>query len=495
MIDTACDSKDEIVLQKIIDDLQEYVEGVNGSGEKVRIYYFLANAWSGLKEIRHTQDDNNILSLEQKEVFKVIYYLRKAILETSFDGLDIVLRLSIYTNLANAFSHYGRTINALKYYEKALDLYPSFFMALVNKALCLETYTNLDYDYNHQYLILRNAYFDYKKANIAIDNFLQTTAFDAIYYQNIKNVNESNIQKIEEYLTKKWLNKKFDLNDYKLGRYKSEKIYRKWVLENRLFLNSMNDLGSYSIAAHDPLNLPNLFTKKLNFPKYIPYFNQMKQEYITYRYLLFEGLNEFTKKFYDKDVSITDDYDYNLYDINIEKIKIAFKSFYSLFDKIAYFMNEYFELGLGEREVDFRKVWYLKGNKQQLNPMFDKSQNLALRGLYLISKDLYFNNQDEESQEFRKVIEPEAQEINNIRNHLEHKFITIKILDIRQFGQFSDRERPFYITQDELINKTIKLAQLTREAMIYLSFSVHIEEKKKQSNEEKYLEIPLLKNS
>lgn len=158
-------------------------------------------------------------------------------------------------------------------------------------------------------------------------------------------------------------------------------------------------------------------------------------------------------------------------------------------------MNEYFELGLGEREVDFRKIWYLKGNKQQLNPIFDKSQNLALRGLYLISKDLYFNNQDEESQEFRKVIEPEAQEINNIRNHLEHKFITIKILDIRQFGQFSDRERPFYITQDELINKTINLAQLTREAMIYLSFSVHIAEKKKQSNEEKYLEIPILKNS
>lgn len=300
MIDTACDSKDEIVLQKTIDDLQEYVERMNGSGEKVRIYYFLANAWSGLKEIRYTQDDNNILSLEQKEVFKVIYYLRKAILETSFDELDIELRLSIYTNLANAFSHYGRTINALKYYGKALDLYPSFFMALVNKALCLETYANLDYDYSHQYLILRNAYFDYKKANIEIDNFLQTTAFDAVYYQNIKNVNESNIQKIEEYLTKKWLNKKIDLNDYKLGRYKSEKIYRKWVLENRLFLNSMNDLGSYSIAAHDPLNLPNLFTKKINFPKYIPYFNQMKQEYITYRYLLFEGLNEFTKKFYVK---------------------------------------------------------------------------------------------------------------------------------------------------------------------------------------------------
>ena len=51
---------------------------------------------------------------------------------------------------------------------------------------------------------------------------------------------------------------------------------------------------------------------------------------------------------------------------------------------------------------------------------------MALRGLYLISKDLFFNNNDEQSKKFIEVLEPEAQAINDIRNHLEHKFISIK---------------------------------------------------------------------
>jgi hypothetical protein len=208
---------------------------------------------------------------------------------------------------------------------------------------------------------------------------------------------------------------------------------------------------------------------------------------------LYEGISQKTQKFYDQETSITDDYDYNTYNINIENIKLAFRGFYSIFDKISFFINEYFCIGLKETKVDFRKVWYDfdKQNKpRNIKSIFNESENLALRGLYLISKDLFYS--DENSREFISVLEPEAEKLSDIRHHLEHKFINIKILDITHYKPVDDRERNFYITEEHLEVKTLHLAQLAREAMIYLSFAVHIEELRK-NNDGMFMPIELKK--
>lgn len=62
----------------------------------------------------------------------------------------------------------------------------------------------------------------------------------------------------------------------------------------------------------------------------------MKQEYITYRHLLYEGKNKKTSKFFDKETSIVNDYDYNLYDLNIEKIKLAYRGFTPFLTKLLF---------------------------------------------------------------------------------------------------------------------------------------------------------------
>ena len=391
--------------------------------------------------------------------------------------------MGIYVNLGNSFSHYGRTINAIKYYDKAIALkfwhknavnHPNYFMALINKAKALEDYSNLDYDNRHKEYFIKFAYKLYKEA---------LTLFEKnknIYYIDLSIVNEI-LKRVHFYNKFEGIEDIEYFETYEIKFSKNENEYRKWCLSNKFFLNSMNDLGNYDISTYDPLNLPNLITKiDEGFPKTITNFNQIKQEFITFRHLLFEGLHEKTPKYYDKETSITDDYDYNLYDINIEKIKIAFRGFYSIFDKIAYFLNEYFNIEIQENQIDFRKIWFNKERK--INNKFNELNNLALRGLYLISKDLFFNNNDEQSKKFIEVLEPEAQAINDIRNHLEHKFISIKIVKSDLLDE-KERKRNFSITEDELKEKTIHLAQLAREAIIYLSFAIHNEEKKKTNKE------------
>ncbi len=305
-----------------------------------------------------------------------------------------------------------------------------------------------------------------------MDEHIKLYEFDKDYYISVEKFCFFKIEELEHYFSKDFFLLKCNLDNFSLGKSKKEKKYRKWVLDNTLFLNPINDIGSFNIASHDPLTLPNMIYKiEINFPKEITYFNQLKQEFIFYRSLFYESTEQGSSQtFLDKDTSIIDDYDYNLYNIQTEKIKLSFRGFYSIFDKISYFLNEYFTLEVNPKRIDFRTLWLTK--KGELNKdKFNNFENLALRGLYFISKDLLFYSDDKM---YLESLEPKAKEINNLRNHLEHNFISIKAFDTIN----KDREEVF-ISIDDLEEKTKHLAQLAREAIIYLSFIVHNEEKKK----------------
>jgi len=477
-IDRACDIGDEAKLTQIIETNQNYINSISDSKTKATLYYFLANAWAGLKNIRHKIDSTSIWDYEQEEINQQIIYLRKAKQEKGFLSLEKVYQLSILTNLANIFNHIGRPVYALSLYNQALLIDENFFMVKVNRGICLLTYLNLDYDDGHKDIFLKLAYNDFKEALILVEKSLKLNHHDREYYLSIKELCLSKIKELEQSFSKDFLTEKLLLSGFSLGKSTKEEDYRKWVLNNILFLNSLNDIASFSIAGHDPLNLPNMITKiEIGFPKYITYFNQIKQEFIFNRSLLYEGINEFTEEFYDKETSIIDDYDYNFYSVSVEKIKLSFRGFYSIFDKIAYFLNDYFVLDIDSRKISFNTLW--KTKKNAFNDKFNNFENLALRGLYFISKDLFFKKNDEIS---FNILEPKAREINKIRNHLEHKFINIKFIDISKYNLLEDREQMKYITLDDLEEKTIHLARLVREAMIYLSFIVHNEEKKKDKD-------------
>jgi hypothetical protein len=77
---------------------------------------------------------------------------------------------------------------------------------------------------------------------------------------------------------------------HSLGKNPAERRFREWALKERLFLNGLNHLGPFPIAARDVIQLPSIVTGFQQGPTFHAFFNQLKQEYAAARWLCFEAL-------------------------------------------------------------------------------------------------------------------------------------------------------------------------------------------------------------
>jgi len=158
--------------------------------------------------------------------------------------------------------------------------------------------------------------------------------------------------------------------------------------------------------------------------------------------------------------------------LGVEQVKVSFRMCYSLLDKIAYFLNYYMKLDIPERQISFRHIWREKSS-DRVRPEFISSENWPLRGLYWLSKDLF-------ETDFKEVMEPEAYAFHDLRNHLEHKYVKVVSpvsgLSVKQAtGPFADT-LAYVVSLPDLEGKALKLLQLVRTALIYLSLGMHREE-------------------
>lgn len=422
-------------------------------------HYFLANAWANLRALKRTSSDQ--WDWEQAEMEKEIIHLRLA-LQKGHQGLPDARVCQILTNMGNLLDQTGRFVEAVEYWDEALEKLPSFSMARGNRGVGLITYAQALYDHGHRGIFLKHAHTDLK------------TALLSELHKDARTPFERSLVWIESVLSSEFIKKKVDLNTYSLGTSEQEVRYRRWCLRNRLFLNPLNDLGPYHIAARDVFTTPSIAVRVGEGPYYLGYFNQMKQEFASARYQYYEGISSKRQHFSDTDVLLYNTLDYPAYSLAIEKVKSAFRTTYSLFDKIAYFLNHY--LDLSTPRTSFRQLWYRKQKKSKgLRSDFQNRMNLPLRGLFWLSKDLY-------EPSFQDSIEPDAQEIWQIRNQLEHRYL--KIHGDPWTGPFKNNGEigspldalAFSVHRQEFEAKALKLLKLARAALIYLSSAVNCEE-------------------
>lgn len=420
--------------------------------------YFEGNAWSCLRHLNHREGQDPWV-WRQPELLQEVMCFRRALNGSA--GLSLDRQLPMLTNLGNIMSHLGRHVEAIAYYDRALALYPKYGMTLGNRGQAFLFYSIYHYDHGHKHVFLARARDDFT---------------EALKYPAEPGAHEVFKARLLEFDTRKLTNhlKDFDLNRHSLGRLAAERGFRKWALKERLFLNPLNDLGPFPIAACDVLQLPNIITRLAQGPTFHGFFNQLKQEYAAARWFCYEALSAKGSQkeiddIADRQLMLLDAQDCSRFGLQLEKLKLAFRAAYSLLDKIAFFLNAYLDLGLDLTRVNFRSVWFQDANPktQQLHPKLPKD-NLPLRGLFWLSRDFVEANPD-----FASAMEPDAQAIATIRNHLEHRFLRVSEMGAQGIWK---EDIGYDLSPASLRDRTLRLLRSARSAIIYLVLTMNTNE-------------------
>lgn len=433
--------------------------------------YFRANAWACRYQQR-LGDRVAVWDFEQPEVRQQVFLLRRAANSPGFAAIDAIRRCQILTNLGNQLDTLGRFVDARAYWSSALAIDSDFWMARANRGRGLMHYAASLYDLGHHEIFAFHAHRDLVEAVALVaryphlGDYRLTTSF------------AQSAEQIAHHHDVEAIGRAYKADGWGMGEESTERAYRRWCLDNILFLNPLNDVETASIAANDIMSLPN-FTTAINEPPIVVgMFNELKQSFVSARWMLWEGIRSDEPHFSDREVLLYNTLDYPSYGLSVEKVKIAFRMAYSVLDKIAYFLNHYLALGIPKKRVSFRTIWREKDDRP-VRDRFAKSENWPLRGLFWLSKDLFEEN-------MRDSTEPEARALAELRNHLEHKYVKVHEMSLPPMsvgGPFHDT-LAHAITRSDLERRTLRLMQLVRSALIYLSLGMHREERERTKGKE-----------
>lgn len=405
---------------------------------------------------------------EQRELQEEILELRRAIRHPGFADLPRIRQWQIRTNFGSKLSVAGRTIEAIDVWDGVLAEESRLGKAAGARGQAFHNYARGIDDTGHVDALLAEAHASLSRA----------IAPGAIHEADIERVIaafNSEIASIEEYLNVEAA-RTATRHEFALGDTPEEVAYREWCLRERLFLNPLNDIGAISIAAADVLALPGITENSLSAmpPPVIGFFNQMKQEFVSARYTFYAGLIATEPHFSDNDVKLFNTLDYPAYGLAAERGRMAFRAAYSVLDKIAFFLNAYAAFG-GHKElqrVSFRSIWY-EGldQKHGLAVKLQQHDNHALRGLFWLSKDFY-------EEKFKKVTDPDAEQLSLLRNQLEHRYLQLHDMGVGlDESKAAQPNLRFSLARVDFEARTLRLFRIVRAALIYLCMSVQKEEK------------------
>ncbi|SPE27664.1 conserved hypothetical protein [Candidatus Sulfotelmatobacter sp. SbA7] len=403
---------------------------------------------------------------EQPTLAREIFSLRRAVNHLEFRQLSVRDRCMCLNNLGNRLRVAGRAIEALAYWSRTLEVEPNFGMAHCNKARILLGYADVLEDREQRTIFYWMAH---KEASAALANTaLYTHVRDRATVESAKEQKKW----IESFLDVDAITKLDPLASEDTAATDEEREYRRWCRENCLYLNLLNDLGPYPVAEWDTIALPVHMV-----PDDAPYifdsfFDQMKQEYVSARWLLYEGLTAKIPHFSDRDVFLAAIEPRPALCLAIEKAKTAYRTFYSLFDKVAFFMNEYMALGINESDVSFGRLWREHKDKP-IRPQFDLTGNWGFCALYWLAKDFFEKENDE-------VAEPQARSLKDIRNQIEHKYLRVTATEPPSAPAVGDLA--WMVSRRQFGDKAIHLMKCARSALIYLAIGVRFEELRREPN-------------
>ena len=463
---------DELLISNAHEELSDFIKVIDQENFifdddfiKARFFYTIANCYSVVHRYHNCQWYSEDLNKAVINYRKALYTI-KAI---EFQGPDHVnLRSRIETNLANWLSSQGRAFCCIPHWSTAIEL-DTNPVAIINKAENELFIADHLYDSSH---IRYHYYQAYSLIKLGQENLnLLHSEQKVAYAENGKFLD-----------FKAWFEANYKDSDFEHLQSFKEKVdskqqfnYLKWCGDNTLFLNDLNDISGSEIVYQDIFTLPS-FVQEVNsslamHEDYVYHgnFDEIKNEYCYARYLIFtaQKIPNEQEHFFNKTYPHIDDMSHSLTNLKSSHYKSAFRTLYSIFDKIAYFLNSFLDLRDVDSKVYFHNIFgELKNDTLKPYKKLINSNNYFLHALFYILKDIRDSNKKDASQESLSYwLDPDAKGFSMIRNAMEHR--SLKIVD--EFGNsLTNRDIAYHEgevkkIEDELERLQIKLPEIYSE--------------------------------
>lgn len=413
--------------------------------------YNIANGYASSFQIKqYATNRYYFIGEERLELTKKLY---RTLLKSISQNDHLILQ--ILTNFGNLLNgRLGRSLEALNFYNLALEINPKFSMALANKGYVQSLFASV-IEGDAKVILLHEAYLNLKNAiKIGLDfgpkNYFSKILADLIkYFPNVVNLTEE-----------------VECKNIILKKNTFRRYYKYFCNIHDLYLNPIENSHKCSAALYDPLIINRMIVNNDEHNKFIKitsYFNQIKQEFAFARYLAAQSFFQDPRlKFIDKEIVILDTLDYSAHTIFLEHARSSYRIAYSLLDKIALLFNEYLDIGLNEKSIYFYKLAPLYSDRvlNKLSPI----TNPYISALLDLANDFRNGHFEKES---------------SIRNSFEHRFKSIHIFSSSVKHKESEES---LITTDEFRNILINLLKIVKSAIFYIVLLIEWEEKIKESS-------------
>ena len=234
--------------------------------------------------------------------------------------------------------------------------------------------------------------------------------------------------------------------------------FRQWCIEENLTLNIHGMYCSCIANERDNLTLLEGIISPTNILIYEQYLNRLKAEFSLMRVIFYESKFTNSSKFdYESCYSELDDKE--IINIRSEKLRTCFRLCFSILDKLAIFLCQYFSLKI-EKNTAFNNFGHQ--NKSAL----ESKENFALIAINSLIFDL---NEKNGQFGFYKVW----------RNALEHHILFL----VPDTFELSNDSTHTYVKITDFENSLLNLIQLTRSSIFSTVFAIVEDLRQKMPND------------
>lgn len=392
-------------------------------------FYNLANAKLSIANDFGYKDD--LLSYEDSKLYSEAKNLYWQNFKKITKDTDTGIYYQNLINLANTLKQQYRFSEAMFIYDKIALTNLDYPEAFINRSTCLEKFhTLLGHSSAKMVIEIINGY-EFAYSSSFTPPFYKPYYLDRIKFlkaqlNDVDIDNDSNINHTE---------------------FLQMSEFRQWCIKENLTLNIHGMYCSCIANERDNLTLLEGIISSQNILQYEQYLNRIKAEFSLIRVLYYEATFSESSKL-DFESCYSELNDQEIINIRSEKLRTCFRLCFSILDKLAIFLCQYFGLTINKNTA-FNNFWHT--NKLKL----EEKENFALIAINSLIYDL---NEKNGQFGFYKIW----------RNSLEHHILFL----VPDSFKLSNDSTHTYVKISEFESSLQNLLQFTRSAIFSTVFAI-----------------------